>query len=423
MTAAATLPLRHSSHANPLELSAYQLELEINQLARAIRSRQQLQDVEKRLDAIARRLGQVKPHSKYAELRQHFLALVAAVSLYFAAATASGVGVGESLHYQPLRVENVRQVSESSPKAIRDTIRTPSLGVRTQSVEQPVGIQQLMNAIIGQESGGKYHLVNPHSGALGFAQLMPENVRPWTREALGYSLTPDEFLQSPKLQIKTIQFKLNQYVQQQTAPGRTTEEVVRRVASLWYSGKAVRWNDSKPQFYNGHSYPSIAEYTKSVWEKYNRVGAVAPAVKNNTAQRVVDVAHRWVGKDFKKGVSARCADFMRHILKEAGITVPVSNQPIDRAVQWNGPHPLRAQSFFGTDVGQIIRDKSQLQPGDLVAWANTYGSFGRGAITHVGLYVGNGMVIDRSTSSAPIKKRSIDHFAHFVAGVRPYAYQ
>jgi cell wall-associated NlpC family hydrolase len=79
-----------------------------------------------------------------------------------------------------------------------------------------------------------------------------------------------------------------------------------------------------------------------------------------------------------------------------------------------------ASSFFGEDIGTIIKDKSKLKPGDLVAWAQTYGNWGPNVVTHVGVYSGNGKVIDRGNSA--LKERSIDTFKNFLYGVRPKAY-
>lgn len=324
---------------------------------------------------------------------------------------------------------------ESAQPPIEATQQAPIAEQSTPRVDpvkviRGINTTALRRAIIGQESGGRFNAVNPHSGALGYGQVMPFNIegkgRGWDFEILGRDITPEQFLKSPELQIKIINGKLEQYVRSQTVEGRSEEEVVRRVASIWYSGRANLWNDAKPQTYNGHSYPSIAKYTGSIWNRYLALAETPTEIPQNTnkttAQRVVDAALEYKGHSFKPEEFARCADWVRHIFRKLEVPLAVSNNPIDKAVQWNGPHSLRAQSFFGTDVGTIIRDKNQLKPGDLIAWANTYGNFNKGAITHVGIYVGNGMIIDRSTRSQPIRKRSIDTFPHFVAGVRPHAY-
>lgn len=133
-------------------------------------------------------------------------------------------------------------------------------------------VTALRRAIIGQESAGKFWLVNPDSGALGYGQLLRENVAPWTKAALGKALTPKEFLANPDAQIKTIDHKLNEYLKRELAYiGRNNQElVIRRVASRWYSGNPNLWNNTRPQYSNGRRYPSIARYTRSVWKRYLR---------------------------------------------------------------------------------------------------------------------------------------------------------
>jgi hypothetical protein len=127
----------------------------------------------------------------------------------------------------------------------------------------------LRRSIIGQESAGNYSAINPDSGALGYAQVMPENVPSWSYEALGYSLTPEQFLASPDLQLRVIDHKLEEYWQEALAASNGDETIaVRMVASRWYSGTAHLYDSTTPQYYNGSEYPSIADYTLSILNKY-----------------------------------------------------------------------------------------------------------------------------------------------------------
>ncbi|MBW4518371.1 MAG: transglycosylase SLT domain-containing protein [Scytolyngbya sp. HA4215-MV1] len=132
-----------------------------------------------------------------------------------------------------------------------------------------VEVLAILRAIVVRESSGNYRAVNPHSGALGLAQIMPANLRSWSREALGREVSRSEFLNSPMLQIQIIAFRLNKYWQSALASSDGNEAIaVRKVASLWYSGKANLFNSYTPQFYRGYRYPSIAEYTLKVLERY-----------------------------------------------------------------------------------------------------------------------------------------------------------
>ncbi|MGG6264979.1 hypothetical protein ACQ4M3_02790 [Leptolyngbya sp. AN03gr2] len=140
------------------------------------------------------------------------------------------------------------------------------------SQEQPDSddsITVLRWAIIGQESGRNFRAINPHSGALGYAQVMPNNLPKWSREALGYVLSRDQFLSRPDLQIAIIDHKLNQYWQRSIIAAAGDEAIaVRRVAAWWYSGNPNLYRSTHTQFYNGYRYPSIAEYCWRVLQKY-----------------------------------------------------------------------------------------------------------------------------------------------------------
>lgn len=145
----------------------------------------------------------------------------------------------------------------------------------------------------------------------------------------------------------------------------------------------------------------------------NKVQETPIATASAQAATVVNKAKEWVGKDFKPGESARCADFVRRVFSSLNIQVGVTQSPIDG----QSTNPDIANSFFGADLGTLKRDKSQLQPGDLVAFGGTYGGYPPSTITHVGIYVGNGQMVDRPTANEPVKLRSIDTFEHFVAGI------
>lgn len=134
----------------------------------------------------------------------------------------------------------------------------------------------LAHAIIGQESSAEFQSLNPHSGALGLAQIMPANLSEWSQEILGYRLTPDEFLNSPQLQMKIIEYKLSEYWQEALVDSSGDEETaVLRVASYWYSGSPDLYTSTVAQSYKGtdgqvHRYPSVAKYSNSILQKYRR---------------------------------------------------------------------------------------------------------------------------------------------------------
>lgn len=140
-------------------------------------------------------------------------------------------------------------------------VRTPQ-----KAVHQVVALRR---AIIGQESNGDFRVVNRDSGALGYGQVMPFNVPSWSQEALGYSLTPEQFLANADLQLQIIEHRLTKYWRECLRLSGGNEAIaVRMVASYWYSGDPTIYDNPKPQPYNGQPYPSIRDYTVSVWQRY-----------------------------------------------------------------------------------------------------------------------------------------------------------
>lgn len=131
-------------------------------------------------------------------------------------------------------------------------------------------VQRLRNAIIAQESNGNSKLVNESgSGALGFGQVMPEELASWSKEILGYELSQQEFLNRPDLQIKIMDHKLSEYWQAAIALANGNEdEAVLRVAAWWYSGDPHQYMDTTPQSWDEDLYPSIAEYSHQILLRY-----------------------------------------------------------------------------------------------------------------------------------------------------------
>jgi hypothetical protein len=150
------------------------------------------------------------------------------------------------------------------------TAQIPGFSIQQTNSYLPDPVTALRQAIIGQESHANFRAVNRHSGALGYAQIMPANLVAWSQEALGRKVSRQEFLNNPAIQIAIIDFKLNQYWQRSLqATGGNERLAILRVAAWWYSGKPERYTSTRPQFYNGHRYPSIAAYSQAVLQRYH----------------------------------------------------------------------------------------------------------------------------------------------------------
>lgn len=135
------------------------------------------------------------------------------------------------------------------------TVSTPSM---TDYSSGNKGFDTFRKAISAQESGGNYNITNKTSGAMGKYQIMPANITAskggWDYEALGYDITPQQFLSSPDLQEKIASFKLKQYYDKYGPAG---------AAVAWYAGPgavAKSTNNTTPQ----EAYPSISAYKNSI---------------------------------------------------------------------------------------------------------------------------------------------------------------
>lgn len=153
-------------------------------------------------------------------------------------------------------------------------------------------IDAIRTGIFGQESGNNYGAVNPHSGALGFAQVMPNNVAPWTTAALGRALSTQEFLRNPQAQIATVNHKLQEYMKTALAASNGNEdEAIRRVAAMWYGGEGNigSFANTAPQMYKGHRYPSFNEYTSSVLARARAAQGVPTPPSQASAEQPLTV--------------------------------------------------------------------------------------------------------------------------------------
>lgn len=136
-----------------------------------------------------------------------------------------------------------------------------------------------------------------------------------------------------------------------------------------------------------------------------RVGgtaASAPAPSSN----VVAIAQRYIGYPYVWGATGPnafdCSGFTQYVYRLAGITLAGRTA----AQQYN-------------TAGTRIRSYSNLQPGDLIFFANTYAP----GITHVGVYAGNGQMIDAANPRAGVRYVNINqsyYTSRFAGGIRPY---
>ncbi len=105
------------------------------------------------------------------------------------------------------------------------------------------------DAIAGIESGGRYDAVGPVTKkgdrAIGKYQVMASNVGPWSQEALGRALSPEEFKNSPEAQEAVFKHKFGGYAKQYGPAG---------AASMWFSGKPTPSGRKDQLGTSDHSY-------------------------------------------------------------------------------------------------------------------------------------------------------------------------
>ena len=96
-------------------------------------------------------------------------------------------------------------------------------------------IAKFKGAIAKQESGGNYGAIGPATSkgnrAYGKYQVMDFNIPSWTQQALGYSMTPQQYLNSPQAQEAVADYKFGQLYNQYGNWGD--------VASVWFSGRPL----------------------------------------------------------------------------------------------------------------------------------------------------------------------------------------
>ncbi|WP_018297105.1 C40 family peptidase [Corynebacterium lubricantis] len=115
------------------------------------------------------------------------------------------------------------------------------------------------------------------------------------------------------------------------------------------------------------------------------VPAPAPVAQQSSGQQIVNIARSKIGSPYVYGAagpnSFDCSGFTSWVYAQAGKSIPRTSQ---------------AQA----SAGQTI-PRSQIQPGDIIVYY--------GGASHVGIYAGNGTMIDALNSGSPVAERPIDY--------------
>jgi len=94
------------------------------------------------------------------------------------------------------------------------------------------------------------------------------------------------------------------------------------------------------------------------------------------ARQLLGTRYKWAGTNPATGID--CSGFVKYVFAKLGIELP---------------HSSRELATMG---GNVVKDTSEMKPGDLMF-------FGKGKrISHVGIYLGDGMMIHASSSNKSV---------------------
>ncbi len=182
--------------------------------------------------------------------------------------------------------DNSVSVKPFSPQQVAG-YRTPPSGQQVQqyaqknNIQDPEGIknltqgsqkayhpelQQTVAGIQHVESGGAenpYGVVGKATKtgdrAYGYSQIMGSNIPSWTKEALGYPMTPQQYLKNPEAQKQTTEFQVNKLLNQYGTP--------QDAASAWFTGRPLAKVKGNPKDAYG---TSNSDYQKRFNQGYLR---------------------------------------------------------------------------------------------------------------------------------------------------------
>lgn len=168
--------------------------------------------------------------------------------------------IDEYVEQNPEEGETVKTIIKENPNLSDDEI-LQILGFNSGGGGTPTA-PKIAEAIGQFESGGNYKAVGKKTAsgdrAYGKYQVMGNNIPSWTKEALGKSMTIDEFIKDTEAQDKVAQHKMQQYLDKYGN--------IEDVASVWFSGRPLS-KAGNAKDVNGTTVPKYVDYVKSIYNK------------------------------------------------------------------------------------------------------------------------------------------------------------
>lgn len=180
-------------------------------------------------------------------------------------------------------------------------------------------------------------------------------------------------------------------------------------ATREFGQKALETEEAKTQFQMAKMFQDLNQYQMSGSPTIYGNGTDIPgASANNPGAKAVSLAMQayqnkvpyvWGGNSLSKGVD--CSGLIQQIYRQLGINVP-------------------RVTYDQAKSGKVV-PLNQLRPGDLVFFnTGSADPNGIGRYGHVGLYIGNGQMIDARGTKSGIKKGSMNIYGGPSLAVRPY---
>lgn len=164
------------------------------------------------------------------------------------------------------------------------------------------------------------------------------------------------------------------------------------------TGKVVRIDDGVSLFIDGHVHRKLAT---------EEIELIVSDISNDRVEKLISWAAEKVGMPYSQalrdsGTHFDCSSFVYYAYQHIGVNI-----------SFNGEYTAH-QIAKGLEIkGKTFTNLSNLRPGDLIFSSNRSNeskSRYKG-ITHVVLYVGDGMIIDAQSTQAGITYRKLPNYS------------